>query len=312
MFKGDRNFAVGLFVSLSIAILVAFIIWLTGRTGVEDTQRYSLLFSRDVSGLNMGGPVNYMGVNIGKVVDMRLQQTDDVLVRVDVELLASTPVDSSTFASIAMQGITGVAVINLASDPGTGREPLEAGPRSDYPVIPVREVGFAAIMSNMPQIMSKLDTLLSRAGDILNKDNQALISGTLGNLEQISGALAENREELAAMPGELQTALASIQQTVAEVQALVKEARPQLDSTFEQVNQASANLARLTDQLAELVAQNDDEINRFLGEGLAQTPELVSDARATLRDLQKLLRELQDDPSLLIHRTETSTVEVDP
>ena len=56
MFKGDRNFTVGLFVTLAIAVFVAFVIWLTGRSGAEELSRYSLKFERDVSGLAVGGP----------------------------------------------------------------------------------------------------------------------------------------------------------------------------------------------------------------------------------------------------------------
>jgi len=67
MFKGNNNFVVGLFVSVSIAVFVGFVLWLTGRSGVEEMENYSMMFHRDVSGLSIGGPVNFMGVNIGTV-----------------------------------------------------------------------------------------------------------------------------------------------------------------------------------------------------------------------------------------------------
>ena len=50
MFKGNRNFVVGLFVSLAIAAFISFVVWLTGRSGNEDLVRYSVIFSTDVSG----------------------------------------------------------------------------------------------------------------------------------------------------------------------------------------------------------------------------------------------------------------------
>ena len=52
MFKGNNNFIVGLFVSVSIAVFVGFVLWLTGRSSVEDMQLYSLMFQRDVSRLD--------------------------------------------------------------------------------------------------------------------------------------------------------------------------------------------------------------------------------------------------------------------
>ena len=77
MFKGDRNFAVGLFVSIAIASFIFFVIWLTGRTGEQELTRYTLLFHKDVSGLSVGGPVKYMGMNVGSVVLMDLERVKD-------------------------------------------------------------------------------------------------------------------------------------------------------------------------------------------------------------------------------------------
>ena len=149
MFKGDRNFTVGLFVSIAIAALVVFIIWLTGRSGQEEMSRYTLLFNRDVSGLAVGGPVKYMGMNIGSVVHMDLDKSEGVRIRVDIEILTSTPVNQGTYASLAIQGITGVAVVNLASEAGDFPA-LPDPPRGRHPEIPVRDVGFAARECHQP------------------------------------------------------------------------------------------------------------------------------------------------------------------
>jgi len=159
MFKGNKNFVVGLFVSISLAAFIGFVLWLTGRSGVEEMTRYSMLFERDVSGLAIGGPVKYMGVSIGSVMQMEIIGEGDIRVRVDIEVLEDTPVNKGTFASLAFQGITGVAVVNLDSDTGT-YEPLSLTPGVEYPVIPVRDVGFAALLSSAPKIMQRLDELL--------------------------------------------------------------------------------------------------------------------------------------------------------
>ena len=39
-------------------------------------------------------------------------------VRVDVEVAKSVPINTGSYASLAFQGITGVAVIKLNADPG--------------------------------------------------------------------------------------------------------------------------------------------------------------------------------------------------
>lgn len=311
MFKGDRNLVVGLFMTVAIAVLVSFIIWLTGRTGQEELARYTLLFDRDVSGLSLGGAVNYMGVNIGSVTSMTLEQENGTRVRVDIEILADTPVDSGTWASIAMQGITGVAVVNLASDPGNEHEPIRPPAGRKYPVIPVRDVGFAAIMSNMGSIMAKMDQVLDEIHAILGDDNQASIASTLKNLESVTSALAEDREAIASLPDKLDRTLTGIQGTVEQLNALAVEARPDIGEALDQLRAASVNLAELTGRIDRLVAGNEQAIDRFLQEGLSQAPQLMQDARDALRELDKLLRDLQDDPSQVIFKTDSSALEVD-
>jgi len=311
MFKGNNNFIVGLFVSVSIAAFVGFVLWLTGRSGVEDMQRYSMMFQRDVTGLSIGGPVNYMGVNIGSVIGMQLIRKKDMNVQVDVEILQSTPVDSGTFASLAFQGITGVAVINLSSDPG-GHEALEMTSGSEYPVIPVRDVGIAAVLSRAPRIMNQMDDLLTHANELLGEQNRVAIASTLEHLQSLASSLAESRETIASLPSNLEHTLAGIQATVDQLQGIIKGAEPGLTSTIDNIKLSSEKLASLTARLDNWMVENEAGMQRFIEEGLGEAPELVSNARRTLRQLEKLVQELQDNPSQLIHRPPEDALEIEP
>jgi phospholipid/cholesterol/gamma-HCH transport system substrate-binding protein len=312
MFKGDRNFTVGLFVSIAMASFIAFVIWLTGRTGTEEMSRYSVLFQRDVSGLAIGGPVKYMGMNIGSVVEMQLERGDKTMnVRVDIEILESTPVDSGTYASLAMQGITGVTVVNLSTEPGR-HPPLETSPGHKYPVIPVRVLGLTAIMATMPEIMNKMDELLIRASDLFSEENQAAISGALGDVNQLTSALADNRESIAAIPDDLRNTLADIQAAVGQMQTLVTQVQPQLDSTMTNIRASSENLARMTERVDSLLASHEQDMNRFLAEGLGEVPSLMNETRQALRQMEKLLAELKHDPSQMIHRPPAGAIDIEP
>lgn len=311
MFKGDRNFTVGLFVSIAIAAFVLFVIWLTGRTGAEAMTRYTLLFDRDVSGLAIGGPVKFMGMNIGSVIDMDLDTSHGVRVQVDIEILESTPVDSGTYASLALQGITGVAVVNLASEPGA-HEPLPEPPRGEYPRIPVREVGFAAVLSSAPEIMAKLDIVLTRAGEMLNDEHRASIGSALDNIDTLTTTLAGSGDDLAALPGELKRTLTEVQATVDQLRAVISGVQPDLGQAIANINRSSENLSRLTARLDGLLEQHADDVGYFVDEGLGEAPALLRETREALRDLEKLLADLRDDPSQLIHRPPAASLEIEP
>ena len=324
MFKGDRNFAVGLFVSLAMASFIFFVIWLTGRTGNEELTRYSLMFDKDVSGLSIGGPVKFMGMSIGSVVHMELVEDDEVTtdeitgeeskrvkIRVDINVLASTPVDNGTFASLALQGITGVAVVNLETKPGK-HIALETLDDQDYPLIPVRIVGFSALMSSAPEIAAKLNNVLTQAGKILGEENQGAIAGILENIENLTISLAEERETIAAIPGNLNQTLSEVQIAVGQVQDMISQVQPGINSTIENLNRSGENLASLTNRIDTLLRDHEDDLGQFMEEGLAEVPALMIEARKTMRDLEKLVQELQDDPSQLIYRQADNSVEIEP
>jgi phospholipid/cholesterol/gamma-HCH transport system substrate-binding protein len=324
MFKGDRNFAVGLFVSLAMASFIFFVIWLTGRTGNEELTRYSLMFDKDVSGLSIGGPVKFMGMSIGSVVHMELVEDDEVTtdeitgeeskrvkIRVDIDVLASTPVDNGTFASLALQGITGVAVVNLETKPGK-HIALEILDDQDHPLIPVRIVGFSALMSSAPEIAAKLNNVLTQAGKILGDENQGAIAGTLENIENLTASLAAERETIAAIPGAINNTMSDIQAAVRQLQDMISQIRPDISSTMENVNQSSQNLASLTGRLDAMLSNHEDDLGQFMEEGLGEVPALMIETRKALRDLQKLVQELEDDPSQLIYRQADNSVEIEP
>ena len=294
-----------------MASLIAFVVWLTGRTGVEELSRYSLMFHKDVSGLAVGGPVKYMGMNIGSVITMNLDRNDGIRIRVDIDVLESTPIDSGTWASLALQGITGVAVVNLATEPGE-HPPLETLPGNDYPVIPVRIVGFSALMASAPEIMGKLNSLLTQAGEILGEENQGAIAGTLENIENLTDSLAQERQTIAAIPGNLNQTISDMQTAIRQLQDMLSQMQPGIHSMIENANQTAENLASLTHRLDTILRDHEDDVGQFLEEGLAEVPALMSAAQEALRDMEKLIQELKYDSSQLIYRQADNSVEIEP
>ena len=167
-------------------------------------------------------------------------------------------------------------------------------------------------MSSAPEIMSKLNNLLTQAGKILGEENQGAIAGTLENIEVLTDALAEERQTIAAIPGNLNDTISDIQATVRQLQGMISELQPGINSTIENVNQSSQNLASLTGRVDAMLRDHEQDLGQFMEEGLAEAPALMSANPQGLRDLEKLLQELQDDPSQLIYRQADNSVEIEP
>lgn len=160
MEKDANYFVVGLFVSLSFMALVGFLIWLAGIHGSGHYARYTIYFTDPVSGLADEGIVKYKGIEVGKILKMRLAPEQSELVKVDVEVKDSTPIRAGTTATVSMQGITGVNYIELATDNGDIAPPPRR-PEEQYPVLKGRGSSFTKFLDDMPKISEHLQTTLS-------------------------------------------------------------------------------------------------------------------------------------------------------
>jgi phospholipid/cholesterol/gamma-HCH transport system substrate-binding protein len=306
----NRNFIVGLFVSVGLVALVSATIWLTGRNSGGRMAEYSLFFDKGVSGLTLGGPVYYLGVEVGNVSAMTIVPGDPTEVRVDIEILESTPIDSGTWATLALQGITGIAVIKLSGAPGH-HEPLPKPKPGERPVITVRDTGFSALMSKAPQIIDRLDEVLAQIGELLSAENQARVSSALHDIAALSGALSEQRGEISRMPTEINDTMRELRGTVEQLRSTAGRAAPKLDVVLKNLEQTTASLEKMALRMESWGAGNDSDMNAFLRDGLGQVPALVADTRAALREFQKLVKDLRANPSKLIYQPPSDAIETE-
>ncbi len=311
VFKGNNNLAVGLFVSLALAAGAVFSMWFAGTQGSEPVERCSRLFERDVSGRSRGGPVYFMGVQVGRVADMGIVSGAQILVRVDVDVSSDTPIDRGSYATLTAQGITGVNVINIATEPGD-QGPLGKTDGFEHPLIPVRQTGLSALLAQAPDTVSKINALLDQANELLGETNRASIARTLANVDAMAETLALQREDIARLPREMRELVTASSATVNDVRSALSELQPDLAEAVVQIRGTAANLAQLTERFDRWLTDNEPEFQHFIDNGLGQAPELIVDLRSTLRELQKLLSQLQDDPSQLIHRPPDNALELEP
>ena len=85
-----------------------------------------------------------------------------------------------------------------------------------------------------------------------------------------------------------------------------------MSNTMANLERSSANLESLTARFDRMLVRHEDDLGRFLEEGLGEAPELMRETRQTLRDLEKLAAELRDDPSQLVHRPPAESLDIDP
>jgi phospholipid/cholesterol/gamma-HCH transport system substrate-binding protein len=306
----NKNFAVGIFVAIALVAFVFASVWLSGRQGSEPTVRYSLYFETDVGGLMLGGPVFYLGVDVGKVTAMEIIPGNPMRVRVDIEVLQSAPVNAGTYAGLSYQGITGVAVVKLNADPGL-HEDLKPATGAGYPVIEVRNTGFSAILDRAPELVEKMDSVLIHINEILGEENREFVNDVLADVSSVAEALAEQKETIAELPVLLKEAIGELNSSLGQIRAMSNKLEPGLSAAIENLEQSTRNLALMTQRMEAWTASNNSDMNAFMGDGLGQVPALISDARTTIRELEKLVKDLREDPSRLIYKPNEDNVDVE-
>jgi len=309
MYERTNDLAVGIFILIGTFALVAVGFSIGGISQTVPMSRYTIIFERDVNGLGEGSPVRYMGVDVGEVTSIQLFRAGYTAIAVGIEVATSTPVDNGTYASLGYQGITGVAFINLAGEPGKQGQ-LAAATGQDYPVIRTRDVGIAALLNAGPEVVAQVNNILNDAGMLLSDKNLSAAAQILENLNQLTGALAEQRRELAVLPVRMNESLDKFQITLDLAAEFTEEAKPELLVATQNLRQTTDKLVNVTGRVEHWLVENDAAIDSFLAGGVGETAALITDTREAMRELEKLGAELRNNPSRVIYKPKLEPVAV--
>jgi phospholipid/cholesterol/gamma-HCH transport system substrate-binding protein len=182
--ESDKHyFFEGLFIIGFSLALALFAVWL-GSTGRHDDVLYRIHFPDSVSGLTVGDPVKFRGVDVGTVKTMSIDPDNARLVLVDVRLRKETPVMTDTRASLAMKGITGLVYIELNGGDPAAKTLLAVTPPGKVPEIPSIRTGLKAMLDQLPKLVEKFSALEDQVKKVVTsvggltdkvKDNPSLL-----------------------------------------------------------------------------------------------------------------------------------------
>jgi phospholipid/cholesterol/gamma-HCH transport system substrate-binding protein len=154
----QRYFFEGLFI-IGFSVAAAFFAMWLGSPGRHDDVLYRIHFHDSVSGLAVGDPVKFRGIDVGTVKSLGIDPDDSRLVFVDLRLRKETPVKTDTRASLALKGITGVVYIELSGGDPAAKTLLAVTPPDQVPEIPSEKVGLKAMLDNLPKLVDKFSAI---------------------------------------------------------------------------------------------------------------------------------------------------------
>ena len=287
-----HHILIGVFTLLVATAAILFSLWLAKVGSDKETKNYTVVFTDAVRGLGRGGAVQYNGIRIGEITKLGLDPNDIRRVLVSITIQSNIPVKEDTKARLAITGITGTAVIELAG--GTPDSPPLTSDDSDVPpIITATPSSLAELMAGGETLMTNVSELIINANEFLSSDNADNIGKSIVQLERLLNQLADGSESLPSL-------FKSLNQTSKEAEKMIKETRNLLakegSGVFAQANQMMAGLGKTTAELQKILAQNAPAINQG-SQGFAQIAPAMQELRQTLANIKTITQELQNNPT---------------
>lgn len=303
----------GIFIVISSFALLVLLFIVGSKQLFQENDIYYISY-RDVSvsGLEIGSPVKYLGVNIGIIKSIDFDPEDAYTIVVTIAIKPGTPIREDAWANIEAIGITGLKMIEIRGgsndvdllDPG---EQIRPG------------------SSNIEDITGKAEEIADKVDRVINNllvfsepeklhKIIALAEQSTKTMESIDAMVSENRYNLRnglykgrLVLNRLDTITTALQSSAREIERIT--ASDTLEQIMANVHEVSvklteADLVVLIDRFSEVVENTnrilitlDNDLNRGSKDFLVSLQKLKS----TLDHLNEVSRIINEDPSVLIH-----------
>jgi phospholipid/cholesterol/gamma-HCH transport system substrate-binding protein len=272
---------IGAFSVLGILAGLAFFIWLAKVQLDKTYSHYDILFDT-VAGLALASPVQFNGVDVGKVTAIDLDRDDPGRVRVRIEVVSATPVRQGTEATLQAQGVTGVSVVSLAGGaPDADRLPIVSP--NDVPMIPSKPSAVQDLLQGAPDLLAEAIALLKDIQAFTTPENRIAIASILQNVD--------------AATANLNTAIGDFSAVSVDIGAAVDQITTfttRLDSFGDQADQVMTTAIRTM-----------DGIDGLSGEVTPRIATLASEVSRLIGDLTDLTSRIERDPAQFLLGSQT-------
>ncbi len=300
---------IGLFVVISVIMMISIVIWLGSQHVFTESDYYITSFAGSVSGLEVSAAVKFRGVTVGKVSDIRIDPQDSSQIEVMMEIRPGTPVKKDMVAEMRMTGITGIKYVELTGG-AKETELLRPGTAIHPALIPSQATLLEKVDEQFNQLYAQLTAMIQNLERLTNEDSRNRFAETLDGISRLSQSLANTLIEL--QPG-----LGQIQEIGTETENLVISTREEiqgigdiarkgltdatammnqsaLPESFSNIQQSTENLRLFTEKLNRtLDAMDLVSVSQDMRSFMKTTQE-------TIQELDYLIKDLRRNPSSIM------------
>ncbi|CAD5110180.1 MlaD family protein [Zestomonas carbonaria] len=292
---------IGLFTVVTVGAALLFALWL-GKSSVDkEFALYDVVFEEAVTGLSVGSGVQYSGIKVGDVVQLKLDPKDPRKVLARIRVGGDTPIKEDTRARLALTSITGGSVIQLYS--GSPMSPPLAT-RNDRPAVIVADRSpLSRLLADGEDLVSNVNRLILNANRMFSRRNIERIGNTLENLDKTTSVLAEQRDDIKRTLEQLAEVSRHASVTLQQTGELARNANSLVDKQgrdiLDNAAQTMAALDRSSRNIEQIIGNNKDALSGGL-QSLGELGPAIVELRGTLASLRQLTRRLSENPGSLL------------
>lgn len=289
----EHEIILGAVVFIAVVIVVVGSVWLSERyAGAAGGYRVRVEFE-SVPGLQVGNPVTFRGVWVGKVLGIHLEHGQPI-VTLGFAQFDALPKDSKII--VKGDGLLGGQMIEITL--GTSTETLA----DNALIVGETARGVEKTMVEGGELVSRINRVVEELGsrENLNHLGQAIAQFD-SSAQQLNGLLVQNRIAV-------QQVLDELEATASTAKGTLTENRPDLRETVTHLKTASSNVAMLSENMLETSGsmkrtfENLDQITSQMRAGkgtmgkLIQEDGLYDQVNRTLTSVDSLVEDVKRSP----------------
>jgi paraquat-inducible protein B len=314
---------IGGFVVGAIALIVIGLLVFGGTSWFAQRSTYIAYFPGSVKGLQVGAPVDFRGVNIGEVTDIKVVfDPKDVTARIPVVMqfdpsritvVGMEPtgsyqdrvkglIEAGFRAQLQSQSLlTGLLFVNL--DFHKNAPSRLVGGDQPYPEIPTIPSGMEQLQQSAGDIAAELPNVLNNLNDVLTSINNEL-QASGGNVQQIVADMADIANRIQErgpvfdkILDNVDGATGDVRQTARALEQIIQTNQDAIGALIDEWTVTASSVRRMADQINATIAENREGLRDFTENGLYEYTGLAQDAQRMVDQFTRVGERIERDPA---------------
>lgn len=290
---------VGVVVLILITGLLTAALWLSIGFDKKKHNVYAVYIREAVSGLSEESAVKYNGVQVGNVYKIELSKSDPQEVKILLNIVAGTPITTSTYATLISQGITGTTFVGLSAA-SSDLTPLRRLPNEQYPIIPTKPSLFLQLDGVLKEISTNVNNVSMRLKEILDQENIANVKKSLSSIQIFTQTIAAQSDHITQGLKNSDIMIRNLAKVSNDLPQVINELKNSINKLTREMGQAGQNVS-LTMEAGKTA------IDKLSQQAIPSAVILINRLNKVALNIEKVSSQMSQNPAVIIRGTTPPT-----